>query len=456
MGSDALWSRKERRSFAMLYRPHILLTVLALWCAMASHDCVAQETPQDATWSPERIRQAGLREVSSSHLRMITDLPADPEVDELPEIFDLAIPQWFEGFAITPAPLPNEKLKLLLFRDRSKMEQLGLIDASLPPFPYGYQRGPIMYVAEPPSPYYRRHLVLHEGTHWFMEAYLGGYGPPWIAEGMAERWATHRWDGKKLQMKTIPEDRDDYPYWGRFRFIREQLAAGKAPSLESIMRFSERSAMEVEMYAWSWSAVCFFESQPDLQKTLLNALKENPKDGQGFNRRIFQTLRDRWPWVRMHWEGMLDRFDYGFDLQSDSPAILPNLPTPQKLPVTLSIAADAGWQATGIRMEAGQRVAIRAVGRVQLGETTRPWWSEPQGVTFRYARSNPMGSLIATVAPFHETEPKQSLAWLHQRIGKQAELEATEAGQLLLEINELPSGRRDNQGQYVVTIESID
>jgi hypothetical protein len=158
----------------------------------------------------------------------------------------------------------------------------------------------------------------------------------------------------------------------------------------------------------------------------------------------------------MHWEGMLDRFDYGFDLQSDSPAILPNLPTPQKLPVTLSIAADSGWQATGIRMEAGQRVAIRAVGRVQLGETTRPWWSEPQGVTFRYARSNPMGSLIATVAPFHETEPKQSLAWLHQRIGKQAELEATEAGQLLLEINELPSGRRDNQGQYVVTIESID
>jgi len=176
----------------------------------------------------------------------------------------------------------------------------------------------------------------------------------------------------------------------------------------------------------------------------------------GFNRRIFQNLRDRWPWVRMQWEGMLDRFDYGFDLQQDSPAILQNLPTPQTLPVTLKIAAGTGWQATGVRMEEGQRVTIRAVGRVQLGETTRSWWSEPQGVTFRYTRSNPLGSLIATVAPFHDTEPKQTMTWQHQRVGKQAELEATAGGELLLEINELPSGRKDNQGEYVVTIESID
>jgi hypothetical protein len=440
----------------MFYCLHILLNFLAFFVAVASSDCDAQEKVEESSWAPERIRQAGLREVSSTHLRMITDLPPDPEVDGLPEIFDLAIPQWFEGFQITQVPLPKEKLKLLLFRDRSKMERLGLIDASLPPFPYGYQRGANMYVAEPPSAYYRRHLVLHEGTHWFMDTFLGGYGPPWIAEGMAERWATHRWDNGKLQMKTIPGSRDDYPYWGRFRFIREQLAAGKAPSLESIMRFSERSAMEVEMYAWSWSAVCFFESQPELQQTLVTALREYPRDGQGFNRRIFQSLRDRWPWVRMQWEGMLDRFDYGFDLQQDSPAILRNPPTPQTLPVTLNISADAGWQATGVRLEPGQRVAIRAVGRVQLGETTRPWWSEPQGVTFRYARGNPLGSLIATVAPFHETEPKQSKAWQHQRIGKESEVEATEAGELLLEINELSSSRKDNQGQYVVTIESLD
>jgi hypothetical protein len=48
------------------------------------------------------------------------------------------------------------------------------------------------------------------------------------------------------------------------------------------------------------------------------------------------------------------------------------------------------------------------------------------------------------------------MAWQHHRIGKQAELEATGAGELLLEINELPSGRKDNQGDYLVTIEAID
>lgn len=440
----------------MIHSRHIRRTFVFALVALACGSSVAQDSSEDAAWSSEKIRQAGLREVNSTHLRMITDLPVDPEVDELPEVFDRAIPQWFEGFAITPGPLPKEKLKLLLFRDRSKMEQLGLIDSSLPPFPYGYQRGPNMYVAEPPSAYYRRHLVLHEGTHWFMETFLGGYGPPWIAEGMAERWATHRWDGKQLKMKTIPENRDDYPFWGRFRFVREQMAAGKAPSLESIMRFSERSAMEVEMYAWSWSAVCLFDSQPVLQQSLMDALRDNPRDGQGCNRRIFQSLRDRWPWVRMQWEGMLDRFDYGFDLRQDSPSLLHNLPTPQTLPATVKIDANSGWQATGVRLQAGQRIRIQADGRVQLGETTQRWWSEPQGVTFRYARGNPLGSLIAAVAPFHEAEPDQSTVWQHHRIGKQAVLESTRGGELLLEINELPSGRKDNQGQYVVTIESID
>jgi transposase-like protein len=221
----------------MLHSRHIQRTFIFALVALACGSSVAQDSSEDAAWSSERIRQAGLREVNSSHLRMITDLPVDPEVDELPVIFDRAIPQWFEGFAIPPGPLPKEKLKLLLFQDRSKMEQLGLIDASLPPFPYGYQRGPNMYVAEPPSSYYRRHLVLHEGTHWFMETFIGGYGPPWIAEGMAERWATHRWDGTQLQMKTIPGNRDDYPYWGRFRFIREQLAAGK--ELDEVCRHLE-------------------------------------------------------------------------------------------------------------------------------------------------------------------------------------------------------------------------
>ncbi|MFN5949161.1 MAG: hypothetical protein ACK43N_11755, partial [Pirellulaceae bacterium] len=76
----------------MLYCPSILLTFLAFFIAIASSDCVAQETTEDPSWAPERIRQAGLREVNSAHLRMITDLPPDPEIDELPEIFDQAIP----------------------------------------------------------------------------------------------------------------------------------------------------------------------------------------------------------------------------------------------------------------------------------------------------------------------------------------------------------------------------
>ena len=49
--------------------------------------------------------------------------------------------------------------------DRDRFTANGLIPAELPDFPYGFQFGDRMWVSEQPSGYYRRHLLLHEGTH---------------------------------------------------------------------------------------------------------------------------------------------------------------------------------------------------------------------------------------------------------------------------------------------------
>src|SRR5262245_31155580 len=49
-----------------------------------------------------RARAAGIRKLAGRHLVLFTDVPSSPEVDRLPAIFDLALPQWAEYFGVDP------------------------------------------------------------------------------------------------------------------------------------------------------------------------------------------------------------------------------------------------------------------------------------------------------------------------------------------------------------------
>ena len=59
-------------------------------------------------------------------------------------------------------------------------------------FLHGLSTGSDLWLYDQPSAYYRRHLLLHEGTHAFMGKFLGGCGPGWYMEGTAELFGTHR------------------------------------------------------------------------------------------------------------------------------------------------------------------------------------------------------------------------------------------------------------------------
>ena len=139
-----------------------------------------------------------------------------------------------------------------IIQDKDAFRRAGLLPESLPPFLHGYQREAEMWVYEQPSDYYRRHLLLHEGTHAFMKWALGGAGPPWYMEGMAELLATHRWQDGNLVLGTFPQHRDETPYLGRIKIIREEMAAGRGKTLEEIMRYDDRAHLNVEPYAWCW------------------------------------------------------------------------------------------------------------------------------------------------------------------------------------------------------------
>src|SRR3972149_4525471 len=100
-----------------------------------------------------------------------------------------------------------------------------------------------------PSDYYRRHLFLHEGVHGFMNTMLGGCGPVWYMEGMAEMLSTHSWKDGRLTLNFMPKDRDEVPEWGRIKLIKDAVADNRTQSLRSVFEGMRNLTKETELYA---------------------------------------------------------------------------------------------------------------------------------------------------------------------------------------------------------------
>src|SRR5207237_7879020 len=109
-----------------------------------------------------------------------------PAVDELPAVFDAAIPQWVAYFGVEKTLWPDWRMNGFLIVDKERFRRAGVLPETLPEFSHGYSYGYELWMNEQPSDYYRRHLLLHEGTHGFMNTVLGSCGPPWYMEGTAE------------------------------------------------------------------------------------------------------------------------------------------------------------------------------------------------------------------------------------------------------------------------------
>ncbi|MEZ6078977.1 MAG: hypothetical protein R3C56_25870 [Pirellulaceae bacterium] len=198
----------------------------------ATPECLSQRLARRSPLLRERSEQPlppGFSRVSGTHLDLITDLPLDDDLRELPAVFDAAMAGWCDVFEIPPANVASWRVEAYVMRDRQRFLAAGFLPKEIAHFINGFQLGDRLWVNEQPSVYYRRHLLLHEGTHWIMSRKFGGLGPPWLAEGMAEWLGTHRWDGQHLEMGVIPTNSDEVPYWGRTKTIQEQLSQGVRP-----------------------------------------------------------------------------------------------------------------------------------------------------------------------------------------------------------------------------------
>ena len=114
----------------------------------------------------------GLLQLESEHLQLLTDVPLNDEISMLPKIFDQAVELWSKRFAVDISKMQGAKAVAYLINDRARFVQLDLMPSDAGNFRQGYQLDDRLFLMEQPSDYYRRHLLLHEGTHWFLWKYL--------------------------------------------------------------------------------------------------------------------------------------------------------------------------------------------------------------------------------------------------------------------------------------------
>ena len=130
----------------------------------------------------------------------------------------------------------------------------------------------------------------------------------------------------------------------------------------------------------------------------------------------------------------------------------------KKLPAVgaqINVDATRGWQNSGIRLEKGIRVRIRASGRYQVADEPKVWWCEPGGVSIRYYHGRPLGVVLAAVRP-DANESKATSGLLRPvTIGLGATWAPTASGTLYFRINDSAAELHDNKGELTVKIEPV-
>jgi hypothetical protein len=425
------------------------IAIIALIAMCYSSDSALAQKDAD-------LSALGIRKISGKHIDVFTDIRNNPSVDELPVVFDAAVPQLEKYFALPAGTLERWRVRASIMQKENveTFSRGGLLPPSLPPFLHGYARKRDLWVFEQPSDYYRRHLLLHEGVHALMAEFLHGMGPPWYAEGMAELLATHQWKNKKLTLKYFPVSRDEVPEWGRVKVLREAVTAKQIPTLDEIFDYGHTAHLVVPPYAWSWAATTFFESHPKHGKAFAELQNKTELGDDQFNAQFRAALKEDGPRLAHEWHAFVSEADYGCLVDRTYVTSVP-LKQLTGQPVSSTLRADRGWQSAGVKFEANKTYKIKIDGRYVIRQTPQKWECEPQGVTVHYHRQNPLGMVLGALIDESTAPEMVSPLVTGAPLSLGREFKAKNAGVLYLRVNELASGLGDNEGQFTVTVREI-
>lgn len=439
-----------------IFQPATLQLFLATFCWLAISYGPVPRLVADQTrlklLSSERLKELGIRAFSGKHLLLVTDLPPGPNIDNLPHIFDQAVSQWATHFQIPKQQWKNWKMTGFLMKDPELFQAAGLFPRrALPPFRSGFTSNGTFWMFNENLDYYRRHLLLHEGVHGFMSAFFPTTSPPWHCEGMAELLATHRFENGQLRVAYFPKNKRDVPMLGRIRIVKDEVTGGRILPLEQILSYGAKAHQDNVPYGWCWAAAAFLDGHPRYRDRFREL--NRTKTGAGFNKALREAFADDWHKLCEEWLIFVTAIEHGHDLASSAIQYDEGKPLPPG-GAEVSIAANRGWQSSGIYLEAGQTYHIRATGRYELHreEGERIWWCEPGGITLQYVEGQPLGMLLGGVDPEGNLASLKSGLIAPEPVGLAKRLTPRQSGTLYLKINDRSSGLSNNVGKLNIII----
>ena len=406
--------------------------------------------------SEQALRRNGLMRFRLKYLDLITDLTPDLYEPLLP-LPDLMLATWEEFFGKLPPAVDGSEYRVTgyLMRDRELFLAAGLVKEDTLLSYHGRQIGAEFWLNDQSWDYYRQHLLLHEATHAFMRHLPGEASdlPMWYLEGMAEMLATHRQaDDGTVDFNVMPVDRSRFHGFERIAIVQRDVKANGVRPLSAITQFGANDFTKVESYAWCWALCRFLDSHPkyrDRFRKIARELTTVP-----FRQNMATLYAPDMKRLQTEWLLFAANVEHGFDFERAQVEFREGRPIDLRAEAT--VRSDRGWQSAEILVEAGKRYLVTATGQFTVADLPKPWVSEANGVSIRYARGRPLGQLQASVlAESTGDAPPGSSMLREAALGNQAVFEPVNSGTLYLRINDHWGELADNHGTLSVTVEPI-
>ena len=394
--------------------------------------------------SKENAEKAGLNVLDSARLLLITDMPLDDDMKQWSKYLDQAVFQWAEYFNVRMDRLTTWKIRACVMKDNVPFMMNDLLPMDLPPFQYGFEYGNNVWLFAQPSRDYQRHLFLHECTHAFMNQVMKGCGSLWFGEGLAEYFGTHRIEDGRLTMGIMPKTRNEFPNWGRIRFIQDDIKNGTFIPLNGFFS-SELKSQDNRSYSWAWALVWLMNSDPHY-KSILQKLSTLPQ-GNTYRQRVeiinkaFRESfsQEEWSKFSTQWRAYISDLDYGYDMQTSQ--ITDTRAFPLQNTAFKSVKSDKDWQNMGVILQKGKTYTIKASGEYKVSAGEKAWLCQPNGITVKYVRQKPLGILLAALEASDSGESAQLSGFVKPIVvGSQTEFTAEQTGAIWMKINALAGG----------------
>jgi hypothetical protein len=447
-----------------LFRIAIGLAILLVFDRSAAADDLRQESPapvfRRADHRPQvddaKLGQLGIARFESKRLKLYTDVAAE-KVRTLPPAVDAAYDALVQYFG--PLPPNSERtdfqVTAYLMADKPLFQKAGLLPEDLPPFLNGRHREQEFWANEQATDYYRRHLVIHEFTHCFMFAVPGVHIPGWYMEGMAELFGTHRIAANgRYEFRVMPDRPENFDGLGRIPLVRSEIARGHGKSLKDLQELTTQEFLANTAYAWSWAACAFLDGHPRYSQRFRELGKHTfGSEFQPTLRRLYGPDLDE---METEWALFTHQLQFGFDLTRAAIDFKTGSPIGAGESRTgIEVAANRGWQSSGVAVKQGERYEIEAGGEVVLSKNPKPWVSQPQGISIVYSEGRPIGTLLAAIHREPPSDDSDESMLKEIVVGRKTSFLAGASGTLYFRINDHWNSLANNDGRYQVVVRGV-